>query len=215
MSSGWKPATVARTDLGVATVDNPAPARSTAIPAIATDPALPRDPPSTRTCPKLPLFESGGRGPISGAMSWAVIRLRCNKKLCFVRRTNGRNHNGPAGQLSENLRRMRSREGHDGIRTSYGSGLLAHDVGHRSRGNVHGDYRRRSSHSSPRCRPVKFVDRRPKPSSENRIDQDIGTEHPRTLSLFNSLPDLTITGLMASFLNIFAASPRNSAGSGE
>src|SRR5215472_9443640 len=45
----------------VATVDNPAPGRKAAMPAMDTDRALPTDPPITSTCPKLPLLESAGR----------------------------------------------------------------------------------------------------------------------------------------------------------
>src|ERR1700716_3807862 len=78
INSGWNPATVARTDFGVATVDNPAPDRSTDIPAIAAAPALPSEPPMTRTCPYLPLLESTGRGASSGAMSRAVITFSCS-----------------------------------------------------------------------------------------------------------------------------------------
>src|ERR1035441_9100947 len=47
-------------------------------PAIATEPALPADPPTTSTCPYLPLFDSARRGPITDAKSRAVITLSCS-----------------------------------------------------------------------------------------------------------------------------------------
>ena len=81
MISGWNPATVGSTDFAVATVDNPAPARSAAMPAIAAAPALPSDPPITSTCPKLPLCASGGRGAMSGATSCGVVILSASDEV--------------------------------------------------------------------------------------------------------------------------------------
>src|ERR671930_943247 len=70
-----------RTDLGVATVDNPAPTRNTDMPAIAAAPALPREPPITNTCPKLPLLASRGRGGTNSATSGGVITFSLSDEV--------------------------------------------------------------------------------------------------------------------------------------
>ena len=72
----------------MATVDKPAPARNAAMPAIAAAPALPVDPPSTSTWPKLPLFATRGPGADQRrhfARSNQIELLRGNDG--FIRRT--------------------------------------------------------------------------------------------------------------------------------
>ena len=74
MYDGSKPATVSRMISGTATRTSPAPPRSAAMPAIATAPAIPRDPPTISARPKSPFWASGRRGGRRGnALSWDSI----------------------------------------------------------------------------------------------------------------------------------------------
>ena len=60
-SAAW-PAITGMADSSDATVTNPAPARSAAIPHMAAAPVLPCDPAIASTCPKVPLCPARGRG---------------------------------------------------------------------------------------------------------------------------------------------------------
>jgi hypothetical protein len=79
--SRMKLVTVDNTDFGVATVDRSAPDRKTEKPAIAAAPAFPSDPPTKSTCPKFPLFESGGRAESSSVKSRAVDTCIFNAEM--------------------------------------------------------------------------------------------------------------------------------------
>ncbi len=62
ISSGAWAAICGMAPAAEATVTRPAPARSAAMPAMAAAPVLPREPPTTSTCPNVPLCPQGGRG---------------------------------------------------------------------------------------------------------------------------------------------------------
>ena len=62
MISRARPSSTGSNDPAAASVVSPAPARAAAVAASSAAPVLPREPATTRTCPKVPLFESRGRG---------------------------------------------------------------------------------------------------------------------------------------------------------
>src|SRR5215213_1049482 len=71
--------------MGVATVTSPAPLRNAASPVSDGAPAIPREPPSTNTRPKLPLWLSARRGASCGN-GWAeasIIPFTASSTLWF------------------------------------------------------------------------------------------------------------------------------------
>ena len=128
ISSGANPATVGRTDAGVATVASPAPMRNAAVPHMAAAPLLPSEPATTRTCPKRPLLLSNARGANScgNLMRSYRIEILCGDDRRF-RSSNGGDDDRSARQLREHVSRLGRGEGNDG------TGAAHHGVEDRQR----------------------------------------------------------------------------------